>query len=232
MSSVSLQIILSLYLQDVNLIFTLSEGPATSGQKQTCLQRADIVFLVDGSGSIGPTNFDKLKTFLKGITNQLDVGADKVHVGVEQFSNYPSIEFPLNMHTTNAELGTAIDNINYMSGGTNTGSAINYMSQQMFSQTSGARSNVPRIAVVITDGKSSSSSATATAADQARLNHISMIAVGVGNGVDINELHSIADDPDSSNTFTVNSYDQLSSIATQIIQKACQGKQVFASPFM
>lgn len=206
-----------------------------SSQKQTCLQRADIVFLVDGSGSIGSTNFNKLKSFLKGITGQLDVGADKVHVGVEQFSNYPSIEFPLNMHTTSAGLMTAIDGINYMSGGTNTGSAIDYMSQQMFSQTSGARPNVPRIAVVITDGKSSSSSATATAADQARQNHISMLAVGVGNGVDINELHSIADDPDSSNTFTVSSYDQLNSIATQIIQKACQGEtsvlsEVFRKP--
>lgn len=195
----------------------------TSVQKQACVLKADIVFLIDGSGSIGPTNFNKLKTFLKGITSQLDVGADKIHVGVEQFSNYPSIEFPLNMHTNEADLSSAVDNINYMSGGTNTGSAIDYMSQQMFSQTSGARPSVPRIAVVITDGKSSSSAATATAADQARQNHISLIAVGVGNGVDINELHSIADDPDSSNTFTVNSYDQLNTLTAQIIQKACSG---------
>lgn len=48
--------------------------------------------------------------------------------------------------------------------------------------------------------------------------------MGVGDGVDVNELHSIADDPDSSNTFTVSDYDQLDSIATQIINRACTGK--------
>lgn len=50
-----------------------------------------------------------------------------------------------------------------------------------------------------------------------------LIAVGVGSGVSMNELHSIADDPDSLNTFTVSDYDQLNSIATQIINRACQG---------
>ena len=78
--------------------------------------------------------------------------------------------------------------------------------------------------MVITDGKSSSSSATATAADNARLNNIAMLAVGVGSGIDMNELQSIADDPDSSNTFFVNNFDQLASISNQIIQRACQGK--------
>jgi hypothetical protein len=50
-----------------------------------------------------------------------------------------------------------------------------------------------------------------------------MIAVGVGNGVDLNELHQIADDPDAANTFTVSNYDQLSNIAAQIITRACHG---------
>ena len=51
-----------------------------------------------------------------------------------------------------------------------------------------------------------------------------LLAVGVGGGVDVNELHSIAADPDASNTFTVSDYDQLDSIATQIVNRACTGK--------
>ena len=50
-----------------------------------------------------------------------------------------------------------------------------------------------------------------------------MMAIGVGQGASINELHAIADDPDSSNTFTVSSYDQLNTITTNIINRACQG---------
>jgi Mg-chelatase subunit ChlD len=49
-----------------------------------------------------------------------------------------------------------IDNIQYMGGGTNTADAINAMRNQMFSQGMGARPGVPRIAIVVTDGRSSS----------------------------------------------------------------------------
>ena len=55
---------------------------------------------MDGSGSIGATNFVKLENFVKGIVGQLDMGSNKVHVGLVQFSNYPSKQFPLNMYTS------------------------------------------------------------------------------------------------------------------------------------
>lgn len=155
---------------------------------------------------------------------QLNVGTDAVHVGVMKFSNYPSIEFPLDMHYTRVGVLKAIDNINYLGGGTNTAEAINYMNHQMFNQKSGARPNVPRIAVVITDGRSSNPTTTTSAANQAKADHIGMMSIGIGAGVDQTELHAIADSPASSNSFMVNNYDQLNSIAAQIIQRACQGR--------
>jgi hypothetical protein len=48
-----------------------------------------------------------------------------------KFSNYPSIEFPLDMHYTRAGVLKAIDNINYLGGGTNTAEAINYMNRSL-----------------------------------------------------------------------------------------------------
>ena len=41
-----------------------------------------------------------------------------------------------------------------MGGGANTADALHYMSQVVFSNNTGARPGVPRIAVVITDGAS------------------------------------------------------------------------------
>ncbi|CAC5385625.1 unnamed protein product [Mytilus coruscus] len=196
--------------------------PLATKTSKGCLQKADLVFVVDGSGSIGPANFVKLQTFLKDIVTKLNVGPNAVHVGVIKFSNYPSIEFPLDMHLSRQEVMKAIDNVNYIGGGTNTAEAINYMNQQMFSQKSGARSNVPRIAVVITDGRSSNPTNTANAANQARADNIGVMSVGIGAGVDRSELNAIADNPDSQNAFMVNNYDQLQSIVTQIVNRACQ----------
>jgi uridylate kinase len=61
----------------------------------------------------------------------------------------------------------------------------------MFNQKSGARPNVPRIAVVITDGRSSNPTTTTSAANQARTDHIGMMSIGIGAGVDQTELHAI-----------------------------------------
>lgn len=65
-----------------------------------------------------------------------------------------------------------IDQIRYMGGGTNTADGIRYVHEQVFSTSGGARSNVPRIMVVITDGQSSNPSATAAEADSARQDNI------------------------------------------------------------
>lgn len=184
------------------------------------------MFAVDGSGSIGPQNFAKLQDFLKRIVTELNIGPDAVHVGLVKFSNYPSIEFPLDMYMSRQEVLTAIDNINYVGGGTNTAEAINYMNHQVFNQKSGARPNVPRIAVVITDGRSSNPTNTANAANQARADHIGMMSIGIGAGVDQSELQAIADNPDSQNMFMVNTYDQLKGIVSNIINRACQVRSV------
>lgn len=42
---------------------------------------ADIVLLVDGSWSIGRTNFKTVRSFIASIVQVFDIGPDKVQVG-------------------------------------------------------------------------------------------------------------------------------------------------------
>lgn len=69
-------------------------------------------------------------------------------------------------------LPSAVDQMNYMRGGTNTADGIKYLRENVFTTKGGARSNVPRIAVVITDGRSSNPTRTASEADLARKDNI------------------------------------------------------------
>lgn len=64
--------------------------------------------------------------------------------------------------------------MHYMGGGTNTADGIRYVRENVFSQQGGARPNVPRIAVVITDGKSANSAQTTAQANAARQDNIGM----------------------------------------------------------
>lgn len=186
------------------------------------MKKADLAFLVDSSSSVGSGNFQKLENFLKNAVTKLDIGKDKVHVGLMQYSSYPSMQFPLNMYTNRGDTLKAIEGMQFMGGDTNTGDAIQNMRQQMFSQTGGARNNVPRIAIVVTDGGSSNNAKTTQQADGARRDHIGLISVGVGSAVNSYELQLIADD--QTKVVKVNSFDQLEQAVDQILQKACTGK--------
>lgn len=84
-----------------------------------CLQKADVVFLLDSSSSIGKDNFHKIEDFLKDVTEELAISPEGVHVGLMQYSSYPSLEFPLNMYTTRYDVLKAIDGVSkeYFQGG-------------------------------------------------------------------------------------------------------------------
>ena len=88
---------------------------------------ADVVFVVDSSGSIGRPNFEKIKEFIKDVVLTFDVDPRYTRVGLIEFSTTPSIEFKLNEKTNLTDLIDAIDNITYSGGGTSTSDALELM---------------------------------------------------------------------------------------------------------
>ncbi|KAI4893055.1 hypothetical protein NFI96_005120 [Prochilodus magdalenae] len=115
---------------------------------------ADIVILVDGSWSIGRLNFRLVRMFLENLVNAFDVGITKVRIGLAQYSGDPRIEWHLNAFTTKDSVIDAVKNLPYKGGNTLTGLALTYILKNSFKPESGARSNVPKIGILITDGKS------------------------------------------------------------------------------
>ncbi len=69
-----------------------------SGTTRCHGSKSDLMFVVDGSGSIGAGNFERMKDFLKLIVDSVDVARGKTRVGLVQFSNRPVTEFSLNQH--------------------------------------------------------------------------------------------------------------------------------------
>ena len=123
----------------------------------------------------------------------------------------------------------AIESMTYVGGGTNDADAIAFTANQVFSQNSGARADVPRIAVIITDGGSSNPNLAMAAANKARTQNIGLLAVGVGNGVNTYELNNLADKPSISNVLTVNSYDNLDTITDSLVKQMCTGEWLMRS---
>ncbi|XP_062619461.1 collagen alpha-1(XII) chain-like [Saccostrea cucullata] len=181
---------------------------------------ANIVFLLDASGSVGSTNFLKQLDFVKKLSNMFEIGPSDVLVGVETFSTTFHHQFFMNKYTTKTTLLHAIDKIPYQAGGTHTDLALANVMAHDFKPTSGAREHVINILIVMTDGMSNDAKATILQAQKLHRMNIETFAIGIGGGVNMAELKHIASDPQK--VFTVTNFDALKTLEFEILEMACE----------
>ncbi|XP_060947388.1 collagen alpha-1(XII) chain [Limanda limanda] len=180
--------------------------------------QADVVLLVDGSYSIGLANFAKVRAFLEVLVNTFDIGARKVQISLVQYSRDPHTEFYLNTHHDLAAVVKAVRSFPYRGGSTNTGRAMTYVREKIFLPLRGARSNVPRVTILITDGKSSD--AFRDPATNLRNSDVEIFAVGVKDAVR-SELEAIANTPADTHVYTVEDFDAFTRISKELTQSIC-----------
>lgn len=92
---------------------------------------------------------------------------------------------------------------------------------------SGSRSGVPKIGIIMTDGKSNSKVETLSAAKDSKSEGILLFSIGIGSSTDSAELRGIANDPDSDFYFTVNDFKALKSIESSLASKACTSMYIY-----
>ncbi|GAA6231691.1 collagen alpha-1(XII) chain-like isoform X1 [Lates japonicus] len=180
--------------------------------------QADVVLLVDGSYSIGLANFAKVRAFLEVLVNTFDIGPNKVQISLVQYSRDPHTEFYLNTHHDLAAVVKAVRTFPYRGGSTNTGRAMTYVREKIFQTNRGARTNVPRVNILITDGKSSD--AFQEPATKLRNADVEIFAVGVKDAVRT-ELEAIANTPAETHVYTVEDFDAFQRISKELTQSIC-----------
>ncbi|XP_077447022.1 collagen alpha-1(XIV) chain-like [Stigmatopora argus] len=197
----------------VNAI-TEGEGSFTCGTSAA----ADVVILVDGSWSIGRTNFRLVRSFLENLVRAFALDADQTRVGLVQFSGEPRVEWHLNSHGTKAALMDAVRNLPYKGGNTLTGLALTFALENSFRAESGSRVDVPKVAILVTDGKSQDD--VVPPAQTMRDAGIQVFAVGVKNA-DEGELKAIASAPEETHVYNVVDFDVMSDIVDVLTRSVC-----------
>ncbi|XP_053322194.1 collagen alpha-1(XIV) chain [Spea bombifrons] len=179
---------------------------------------ADIVILVDGSWSIGRLNFRLVRLFLENLVAAFDVATDKTRIGLAQYSGDPRIEWNLNTYNTKEAVIDAVRNLPYKGGNTLTGLALTYILENSFKEESGARSGLPKVGILITDGKSQDD--VIPPAKSLKDAGIELFAIGVKNA-DLNELKEIASEPDSTHVYNVADFNVMDSIVNGLTKTVC-----------
>ncbi|XP_059501526.1 vitrin isoform X7 [Stegostoma tigrinum] len=183
---------------------------------KTCLNSADIGFIVDGSSSVGTDNFRTILQFVANISQEFEISDTGTRVGAVQYTYEQRLEFGFDKHSTKETLTTAVKDIRYWSGGTSTGEAISYALKHLFSNS---KPNKRKLMIVITDGRSYDDvQAPALAAHR---DGVIAYAIGIAWAA-MDELEYIASDPNEDHSFFVDEFDNLYQIVPRIVHNICQ----------
>lgn len=196
--------------------------------------RADVVFVIDSSGSIRDNNpedesydnYNLLLQFVANVTNELNTGIYQTRIGLVRYSATAESVFFLNSYFDKAELISAILSVGYMGSDTNTSGALREMRTVQFTLENGDRGGIPNVAIVITDGVSTiDTNLTIPEAEQARADNITVFSVGVTDKIDGTELRGISSLPQivNNNYFTSIDFTTLSAVKDRLVESTCVG---------
>eukprot|EP00058_Branchiostoma_floridae_P016459 XP_002601947.1 hypothetical protein BRAFLDRAFT_86431 [Branchiostoma floridae] len=184
---------------------------------EPCVVTSDLFFVLDGSGSVSVSDFETVKQFVVAVVSAFTIGLADTRVGVLQYSTSSSLECNLGDHPDEASFVSAINTLVYQKGGnTYTGAAMEFARQN----AAWRPAPVPKIMIVLTDGKSSDSvvaAAQALAADQ-----VAVFAIGVGS-FDHSELLEITNNKPG-RVFELDDFDVLAQSINRIVRAVCSAQ--------
>ncbi|VDL83017.1 unnamed protein product [Nippostrongylus brasiliensis] len=88
------------------------------------LLRLNVLFLLDGSGSVSGRTFGLQMKMLNKIANMMQIGKNESRIAVMQYAGYTRLEFGFEDHQDINALMESLRNIRHMSGTTKTGKAM------------------------------------------------------------------------------------------------------------
>ncbi|KAL4232185.1 collagen [Mactra antiquata] len=199
---------------------------STIREKPCYKHTADITFLLDTSVSIHEEDFEKELDFVKQIIYPLPIGKFGVQVSVATYSSDVVTNIYFDDFYDKDDLLQAVGGIRYRMGLTNTFLAIAHARDFMFRKENGCREGAERVIIVVTDGYSTNNESTLTEAAKSKDLGIKMIAVGVGYGIDIDELTGIASTHNGEKmAFTADNFDDLKNVVDKVTMSTCDVMQ-------
>ena len=176
-------------------------------------QGKDVVFLLDGSDGTR-TGFQAMRDFVQRVVETLSVDDSKDRVSVVQYSKDPAVQFYLNTYATKGEILDTVRGLSHKGGRPlNTGAALQYLIDNVFTASAGSRrlEGVPQLLIVLIGGRSFDNVDTPASA----LKEMGVLTFAIGSrGSDARELQKISQEP--SNAVSVSDFTDLPSVQEKL----------------
>ncbi|KAM9367119.1 integrin alpha-D-like, partial [Phaethornis superciliosus] len=183
---------------------------------------SDVVFLIDGSGSIKRGDFSTMKKFIWEVMRRFK-GTD-TQFALTQFSNLIRHHFDFQTFRNTPDPKDLLTPIRQLGGFTLTATAIQRVLREQFLPGKGARDEATKVLIVITDGeKYGDTLGYQDVIPEATAMGVTRYAIGVGNAFThpdaFQELQTIASQPPRDHLFRVDNFDALQGIQNQLQEK-------------
>ena len=174
---------------------------------------------MDSSGSISRTNYLKVKAFIKAIAQSFGISKSQSRAALVLFSNSASVKIRFRDHTSTNSFKAAVDGLRHERGKTRIDKALDVAGRYVFPF---ARKGVHQIAFVITDGEQTQESDTKdlkVASEPLRKAGVQVLALGVGSGVNPDELRLIVEKDED--VLVAKSFQDLLERVGSLIKSTC-----------
>ena len=176
-------------------------------------RKRDVVFLLDGSDGTR-SSFPAMRDFVERMVERLNVSENRDRVSVVQYSRDPEAHFYLNTYSGKEDILDTVRGLRHKGGRPlNTGAALQYVRDNVFTASSGSRSveGVPQLLILLSGGRSSDNVDTPASS----LKELGVLIFGIGSrSSDSRELQRISHEP--SYALSVSDFADLPSVQQQI----------------
>ncbi|XP_063791532.1 integrin alpha-M-like [Pseudophryne corroboree] len=188
----------------------------------------DIVFLIDGSGSVRSQDFTRMLTFVSTVMSSFS--QKDVQFALMQYSSEFRTHFDFKRFSAERDPTRLTRNIIQMFQATRTATAIHMVIETLFVSQAGSRDRAQKLLIVITDGETAGDNMRLTdSVAEAERRGVLRFAIGVGNAfikrAALQELKTIASSDDR--VLRVDDFSALSNIQNTLQDKifAIEGTQ-------
>ncbi|XP_078379184.1 uncharacterized protein LOC144662280 isoform X2 [Oculina patagonica] len=204
----------------------MSAEPAAPAIKG-CPTPLDVITALDASGSVLKENWEKSVDFAAQLANQLIALNTDSRMGVIDFSAVANEAIPPSNDQTflKQELGNLKNS--YQNGITRTELALKKASE-IFLRIN--RASAKKLLIIVTDGRTTPLNnmqgveLLQEPVENLKKEGVHVMAVGVGDLINNDELNFMATDPNNENVFHIDDYDKLVNIVDTISKAVCTTK--------
>uniref|UniRef100_A0A674KGW5 von Willebrand factor n=1 Tax=Terrapene triunguis TaxID=2587831 RepID=A0A674KGW5_9SAUR len=198
-----------------------SKSRLPSEPPEPCSRPMDIMFLLDGSSSVGASEFEEMKSFVKAFIE--NYGNTSTQVSVLQYARANTLEISWNMPQESKNLLNRVSLIQQREQGpSKLGEAVNFAVQHAMSEAHGGRPSASKIAVIIVSEKSEDP--VDSAAYSASINRVSLFPIGVGDRYDEEQLRTLAGQSATDRIIKLRRFEDLPDMVTlddAFVNKLC-----------